>query len=78
MHSTITRTKAGPNPVGRTQRARESLGREHYERMRRGMAPVWQLPPWEALGEGTREDHRARLDWLLPGVLNLLDAEDAR
>ena len=49
----------------------DALGRAHYERMARDMAPALTLPRWEELGEGARADHRKRMRWLLPVVVEL-------
>ena len=50
----------------------DALGRAHYERMARDMAPALTLPRWEELGEGARADHRKRMRWLLPVAVELI------
>jgi hypothetical protein len=76
IHRTIDRLVA---------QGRDGLGRAHYERMRKGMHPDVALPAWEELTERTRETYRAKLDYLLPVVANMvaglvhqaLDRDDA-
>jgi len=60
-------TAPGANPIRAV--LREALGEAHYERMRRGMSPDIELPPWAQLPGHERELYRKRLDYVIPRLL---------